>query len=43
MGRGSERRKNIFDKFSTHLNDLRKEGKLVGIELKYENTYKTIE
>lgn len=39
MGRGSERRKNIFDKFSTHLNDMRKEGKLVGIELKYENTY----
>lgn len=39
MGRSAERRKRVFDKFSTHLNELKKEGNLVGIELKSDNTY----
>ena len=39
MGRSAERRKRVFNKFSTHLNEMKKEGKVEGIELKYDNTY----
>ncbi len=39
MVKAAEKRKKIFDKFSTHLSELKKEGKLAGIELKHDSTY----
>jgi len=39
MVKAAEKRKKIFDRFSTHLSELNKEGKLAGIELKHDNTY----
>jgi hypothetical protein len=39
MGKAGEKRKKIFDRFSTHLSELKKEGKLESIDLKHDNTY----
>ena len=39
MSKTGEKRKRIFDRFSTHLSELKKEGKLTGIELKHDNAY----